>query len=113
MSPAGSVARATACAEVDQLGTVDSDSPHNTEEKAMKEVELHCPECHCKWLTIIENVDGYQGATVTRSPEDGEVTVDYEGEQDVDWGDSVDVGVACEECEWEYRGDDWADMLVA
>lgn len=70
-----------------------------------------CPECgDTQSLATIETLEGAAACQIVR--DDGEVCVSHDGETDVDWDSSVTLGISCQACGYEYRGDDWEQVLA-
>lgn len=75
-------------------------------------MRLLCPKCYSpERLGTLEVIEGAAGATITMS-DSGQVEVDYDGGTDVFWDSSTTVGVICQSCSWQHKGDDWASALV-
>lgn len=72
---------------------------------------LLCPACGYSTLSTIEQLFGYAGAAASRD-DTGEVKLVWDGDTRMDWDSSTTVGIMCDECGWEYWGDDWDAQLL-
>ena len=72
-------------------------------------VKKKCPECQRDdGLAVVRTVQGLEECQFIS--EDGPV---WDGHTEILSDTAVTVGVACQECYWQYEGQDWMNKLLS